>query len=90
MNYEPVHFIKELIGDFLASSGLEVDAEVVDGPLAAVDVVVVVGALLNGDVRQVDEHVVQFVDARIVFHRAEAAEDKKKYDGLTCVMSRLC
>ena len=78
MNYEPVHFIKELVGDFFPSCRLEVDAEVVDGPLAAVDVVVVVGALLDGDVRQVDEHVVQFVDARVVFHRAETAEGTKR------------
>ena len=71
VNYEPVHFIEELIGDLLASRGLEVDAQVIDGPLPAVDVVVVIGALLNGNVRQVDEHVVQFVHARVVFHRAK-------------------
>ena len=89
VNYEPVHFIEEFVGDFFATSRLQVDPEIVDGPLAAVDVVVVVSALLDGDVRQVDEHVVQFVDARVVFHRAEAAEDKKKYDAITCLMSRL-
>ena len=74
MNNEPVHFIEKLISDFLASRRLKVDAEVVDGPLPAVDVVVVVGTLLDGNVRQVDEHVVQLVDASVVLHGAETTE----------------
>ena len=74
VNYEPVHFIEEFVGDFFATSRLQIDPEIVDGPLAAVDVVVVIGALLDRNVGQVDEHIVQLVDAGVVFHRAKATE----------------
>jgi len=69
----------------LATCHLKVEFHVLELPLATVDLVVVLGVFLHGDVRQVNHHVVELGDIRRVFLRAKTGEScrvpmKNKYN----------
>lgn len=74
MNDEPGDLVEQLVGGCLASRRLQEELEVLHVQLAPVDVVVLLTVLLDGDVGQMDEHVIELVDRVIVLDRAEATE----------------
>jgi hypothetical protein len=66
-----------LLGQVPAAGLLEVELQIVDLPLSAVDLVVVSAVLLHGHVGQMDHHVVQFGDIRSVLFRAKTCESPR-------------
>ena len=76
VHYQPVDLVEQFVAGNLPPRHLQVQAEVVDGELAAVDVVVVSAVLLDGDVGEVDVQVVHLTDAVVIADSAEPAETK--------------
>ena len=71
---QPGHLVEELRRGGLASRRLQEEPQVLDGQLAAVDVVVLLAVLLDGDVGQMDVHVVHLADRVVVLDGAEPTE----------------
>uniref|UniRef100_A0A480HXA7 Putative tubulin polyglutamylase TTLL1 isoform X3 n=1 Tax=Sus scrofa TaxID=9823 RepID=A0A480HXA7_PIG len=71
---DPVDLVEQLAGHLLAAGALEVEPQVADRPLAPVDVVVVLPVFLNGNVGEMNEHVIQLTGAGGVLHGAKAAK----------------
>ena len=76
VHYQPVDLVEQFVAGHLPPRHLQVQAEVVDGELAAVDVVVVSAVLLDGDVGEVDVQVVHLTDAVVIADSAEPTETK--------------
>ena len=74
MNNEPSDFVKEFVSFLFASSGLQKQPQILHGQLSSVNVIVIFAMFLNGNVGQVDVHVVHFVDGVIVLGRAKTSE----------------
>lgn len=69
-----VNFIETLVGGGLALGLLQVELQILDGPLATV-LIVVVGRLLgNSDIGQVNEHVLALVRVVRILLDAEPSE----------------
>ena len=79
---EPGHLVEELLRGGLAARRLQEELEVLHGELAAVDVVVLLAVLLDGDVGQVDVHVVHLADGVVVLDGAKPAEAVLEQVGL--------
>ena len=73
--------VEALVGGLLASCLLEVETQVLNGPLGAVLVVVLLGVLLDSDVRQMHHHVIQLIGIRRVLLMAEAREAERAQPG---------
>ena len=69
-----VYLLEAFVGEGFPAGLLEVEPEVLDTPLRAMLLVVVLGILLHCDIRQMDEHVVQFRDIRGVFLVTETSK----------------
>lgn len=74
VNDEPGHLVEQLSGGGLPPGRFQEQLQVLDGQLAAVNVVVLLAVLLDGDVGQVDVHVVHLAHGVVVLHGAKAAE----------------
>ncbi len=69
-----VDLLEAFVGEGFPAGLLKVESEVLDTPLRAMLLVVVLGILLHSDIRQMDEHVVQLSDIRGVLLVTETSE----------------
>ena len=72
----------------LASGLLQVESQVIDGPLRTVLSVVIVTLLLNGYVRQMNLHIVKVVRGHIVLLVAETSEALRREPDLQRPIAR--